>query len=277
MENSIAVKNQWTQEQIDTIKKTVAAGASEAELQMFLHLATKYQLDPFAKEIFLIQLPSKNGSRNSIMTSRDGYLSIAERNPHYQGMDSDAVYENDNFVKDNNGIHHTYSPKNRGRLIGGFAAVYRDDRKTASYFFAPIGDYFKENQVWRQYPHAMIVKVAESMALKRAFSISGLVTQEEIQNDKIDAPMSKNEEILKNGNIDRRVISDLWQKFIDFYDGDQEMAKNVMRDIVHGLPSANWTQNEIKSLEDFLISKGNDHIAESDGNEVIEAETVKEA
>ena len=36
MENSIAVKNQWTQEQIDTIKKTVAAGASEAELQMFL-------------------------------------------------------------------------------------------------------------------------------------------------------------------------------------------------------------------------------------------------
>ena len=36
------------------------------------------------------------------------------------------------------------------------------------------------SEVWRQYPHTMILKVAESMALKRAFSISGLVTDDEL-------------------------------------------------------------------------------------------------
>ena len=41
-------------------------------------------------------------------------------------------------------------------------------------------DYDRGAGVWQQFPHAMIVKVAEAMALKRAFSISGLVTQEEI-------------------------------------------------------------------------------------------------
>ena len=42
----------WTREEINTIKRTVARGATDDELVMFLHLAKTYGLDPFAKDIW---------------------------------------------------------------------------------------------------------------------------------------------------------------------------------------------------------------------------------
>ena len=241
----------WNEKQIDTLRKTVAAGANDEELQMFLHLASKYQLDPFAKELFFIQVPTKNGNRNTIMTSRDGYLSIAERNPHYKGIVSDAVYANDKFIKGQE-VQHTYSLNNRGELAGAYALVYRDDRIAPIYFFAPIKDYYKESQVWRQYPHAMIVKVAEAMALKRAFSISGLVTQEEIQNEK-DTTTEIHEQ-RKNSDEKQwqNIIVKIWNDFVNFYDGEQEQAKNIIQEIVGKKPSNQWTPEDVKKLDDFL-------------------------
>jgi hypothetical protein len=53
--------------------------------------------------------------------------------------------------------------------------------------FAPFAEYnAPSNGTWKKYPSAMILKVAEAMALKRAFSISGLVTREEL--DASDEP-----------------------------------------------------------------------------------------
>ena len=69
----------WTAEQIEIIRRTVAVDASPAELNMFLHLAAKYDLDPLAREIWFI----KTGRRNVIMTSRDGYLKIAHTSPQF--------------------------------------------------------------------------------------------------------------------------------------------------------------------------------------------------
>ena len=54
--------NQLTAEQIELMKRTVAKGATDDELRMFLHLAHKYDLDPFAKEIWL-WLKQKRRSR----------------------------------------------------------------------------------------------------------------------------------------------------------------------------------------------------------------------
>ena len=64
----------WTREEVNTIKMTVARDATDAELSMFLHLASSYGLDPFAKDIWFIK--DRTG-RPIIMTSRDGYLKIA--------------------------------------------------------------------------------------------------------------------------------------------------------------------------------------------------------
>ena len=97
----------------------------------------------------------------------------------YDGLVSDVVRENDKFRRKETGINHQYGT-NRGQIVGSYALVYRKDRSYPVYVFAPFEEYRSDTKVWKQYPSAMILKVAESMALKRAFSVSGLVSREEM-------------------------------------------------------------------------------------------------
>jgi len=175
----------FNEEELETIRNTVAKGATESEFKMFITLATRYGLDPFNKEIFFWKVKG----RPTIMTSRDGYLKIADRHPEYDGLVSDVVRENDQFKRTSEGIDHQYS-SNRGEIIGAYALVYRKDRSYPIYIFAPFDEYNADSRVWNQYPSAMILKVAESMALKRAFTVSGLVSREEMEVTQIQEESS---------------------------------------------------------------------------------------
>jgi len=78
----IANDNPWSKEQIELIKRTVAKGASDDELKLFLHLAARYDLDPFTRQIWFI----KYGDDAHIFTGRDGFLHIAHRSGAFNGM-----------------------------------------------------------------------------------------------------------------------------------------------------------------------------------------------
>ena len=171
----------FTEEEIETIKRTVASEANTDELKMFLHVAKSYGLDPFNKEIFFWKVKGKP----TIMTSRDGYLKIADRHPQYDGLVSDVVRKNDSFKRKSDGIEHEYGTE-RGDIVGAYALVYRKDRSYPVYVFAPFEEYRSDTKVWYQYPSAMILKVAESMALKRSFSVSGLVSREEMDVQQLE-------------------------------------------------------------------------------------------
>jgi phage recombination protein Bet len=171
----------FTEEEIETIKRTVASEADTDELKMFLHVAKSYGLDPFNKEIFFWKVKGKP----TIMTSRDGYLKIADRHPQYDGLVSDVVRKNDNFKRKTEGIEHEYGTE-RGDIVGAYALVYRKDRNYPVYVFASFEEYRADTKVWYQYPSAMILKVAESMALKRSFSVSGLVSREEMDVQQLE-------------------------------------------------------------------------------------------
>lgn len=171
----------FSPEQMQLMKDTVAKGVSDNEFMLFMHLAQHYGLDPFAKEVWCIKYGNNPAT---IFTSRDGYLKIASRDPQMDGIQSDAVCANDSLEKLTDGtVLHTYGNP-RGALLGAYALVFRKDRSRPAYFYAPMAEYNAgSNPTWKKYPTAMIIKVAEAMALKRAFSISGLVTQEELGLD----------------------------------------------------------------------------------------------
>lgn len=204
----VAAAPSWTPAQIELIKKTVAKGATDDELQMFLYLANKYNLDPFAKEIWFIKRVKKiksgkdsygndkwdyprlaNGeidysdAETTIMTSRDGYLKIAQDHPNYEGLISFPVREGDEFGVDaiNYTVSHKFSAK-RGKIIGAWARCDRIGFKPQITFvdFTEYND--EKSNTWKRYPSAMIQKVAEAFVLKRQFSITGLVTQEEMNS-----------------------------------------------------------------------------------------------
>jgi phage recombination protein Bet len=169
------VTTNYTRDQINTIRNTVAKGADDNELAMFLHIANTYGLDPFLKEIFYSE------QMKTIITSRDGYLKVAQRDPDFEGIQSMAVCKNDDFSVDmvNNVVNHSFGKGERGDVIGAWAVCYRKGRKPVI-AYADYAEYNRGNQIWKTYKSAMCCKVAEAFALKRQFGISGLVTQEEM-------------------------------------------------------------------------------------------------
>src|SRR5439155_19140757 len=56
------------QEQIDLIKRTLAVGATNDELRLFIAACERYGLDPLARQIYFV----KYGGKVSVQTSIDG-------------------------------------------------------------------------------------------------------------------------------------------------------------------------------------------------------------
>lgn len=209
---------EWKPEQVQLIKNTIAKGATDDELQMFLYLSQRYGLDPFLKEIWFIKRVKKQKDRNGnwnyprlpngeidysnaetvMMTSRDGYLKIAQQSPEYRGLSAGVVKEGDEFefLANECTVRHKFGTK-RGNILGAWAIAFRDGRMPMA-VFVDFTEYFVENNnTWKQYPSAMIQKVAETFVLKRQFGINGLVTKEELSeadagvNDSQPAPASE--------------------------------------------------------------------------------------
>lgn len=175
-------------ELINLIHNTVAQGATENELKLLLYLSKEYNLDPLKKEIYFL----KYAGRSTYITSRDGYLKIANHNPEFDGLESDVVYLGDKLTKRDDGsllieYGESHLAFDKTKLTGAFCTVFRKDRSKSITVFVSIKDYYKKGMpIWEQYTNAMILKVSEAMALKRAFAISGLTTQEEIEREKLD-------------------------------------------------------------------------------------------
>lgn len=171
--------------EVDLIRKSIALGATDDEFKTFMYLCRAYDLDPLKKEIYFI----KYSNKATILTSRDGYLKIANLNENFNGLESDVVYQGDVLTKREDGsLHITYGLEHltfdKSKLAGAFCSVFRKDRTKATTVFVSIKEYYKKDApIWQQYTNAMILKVAEAMALKRAFAISGLVTKEEIDDE----------------------------------------------------------------------------------------------
>lgn len=187
--------------QVAVIHDTVAKECSVEELHMFLELAARYNLDPFAREIWAVKMGGQNasGGKVTIMVGRDGFLKIANTNPDYEGMEGDVVHANDIFkVTRDKGtpvVDHVYESgpdKSRGEIVGAWAMVYRKGRKP-TYFYAPIEEYRPTSESklkyspWGAQESAMILKCAQATALRQAFSISGLAGAEEMARQSPDS------------------------------------------------------------------------------------------
>lgn len=176
---------QFTNEQVNLIKQQIAPDATDDELKLFLYQAQRTGLDPLTRQIYCIHRNVKTTEygkdvwkkKMSIQTSIDGFRVIAERSGEYAGQDEPI------FIKEN------------GVLIFCKITVYKfrgNTRYPASVGVAHWSEYAqtdKDNKpiaMWKKMPHIMLAKVAEALALRKAFpqDLSGLYTGDEIA----DAP-----------------------------------------------------------------------------------------
>jgi phage recombination protein Bet len=165
MENSLQ-KIDFTQDQIDLIKKQIAPKANENELKLFLYQCARTGLDPLARQIYCIPI----GVRMTIQTSIDGFRVVAERSGSYAGQSEPE------FVEDE-----------KGNIICCKVRVYRFSqqgiRYEASVGVAYWSEYAQQSPMWNKMKHTMISKCAEALALRKAFpqDLSGLYTTDEMQ------------------------------------------------------------------------------------------------
>ncbi len=164
--------------------ETVGKGLTPTEFALFLTVAARTGLDPFARQIYAIKRKQRqpDGSYKEVMvlqTGIDGFRSIGSRTGNYAGQEGpqwcgrDGVWhdiwlEDDFPAAARVGIYLKGSDK----PVWG-VAKWRE--------FAPLNDKGQVTGLWYKMPDHMLAKCAEAQAWRKAFpyEMAGVRAEEE--------------------------------------------------------------------------------------------------
>jgi len=207
MTNEIEILG-YKNDEIDAIKSVMGFRMSDMDLKVFLHICRETRLDPVRRQIYAIP----RGNKMTVQTSIDGFRLIAERTGCYApGRPSQFHYDD------------------KGNLLAATAYV----KKLAGGVWHEVGEqallceYMGQTQFWKKMPSAMLSKVAESRALRRAFpdALSGLLSDDEM--DQADNKFThKPEPVVEEDPI---ISDEQWEKIDKFINGRKDLREKITK------------------------------------------------
>ncbi len=155
--------------------------ATEAEAYLFAEFCRRKGADPMTKQVYLVIYEGQNGRQANFIAGKEYFTEKAENHPQFDGMEAGIVVR----PKDGGPLEYrkgTLWLKQEESLIGGWAKVYRKDRKQAQEAEVPLEDYDTKKNLWVKMPATMIRKVAMVQALREAFptNLGGLYDRAEM-------------------------------------------------------------------------------------------------
>ena len=160
------LQTRFNTEQLSLIKNQIAIGATDDELKLFMYQCNRTGLDPLTRQIYFV----KRGNKMTIQTSIDGFRVIAERSGLYAGQDEPVfTYTESGELQKCAITVYKFSPTGQRYPAATGVAFYKE------YYPNPV-------MLQKSLAHTMLSKVAESLALRKAFpqDLSGIYTTEEM-------------------------------------------------------------------------------------------------
>ena len=188
----------WSESQVAALKQLGLSQASQGDLKVFFHQSQRTGLDPFARQIYMIN----RGGKFTIQTSIDGFRIVAQRSGNYGGQTPAEWCGEDGVWKD---VWLDKKPPLAARI-----GVYYKDTPNPTYAVAKWDSYAQDKSpIWTKMPDLMLAKCAEALALRKAFpnDLSGLYTNDEMnQADEPKSAPSKESAVAPAKIIEAQVI-----------------------------------------------------------------------
>lgn len=170
MSTEVAIVQEMGNEKLELIKKTVAKGATDLELELFLHACKRTGLDPLMKQIYAIKRKDRASGKEvmAIQTGIDGYRLIADRTGQYAGSDEPQYVVAEDGWPDMASVT-IY------KMVGSVRCPFSASARWKEYCQ-------EASPMWKKMPFLMLGKCAEALALRKAFpaELSGVYTHEEM-------------------------------------------------------------------------------------------------
>lgn len=224
---------EFSDEQKEIIKGTVAQGLSDFEFKFFLEVAKRSGLDPFQRQIHAV----KRQGKLCIQTGIDGFRVIAARTREYAGQ------EEKDFEYEGNSKFPTKARCTVYRLVQGHRVSFTATCRWAEFY---PGD--KQGFMWRDKPEVMLGKCVEAQALRMAFpaETKGLYEEAELQRPVKEGP-TRADLLNKPKDIPEVVEADT----SDLSESEETSEGNPSEVLIKGKRVADHTTEELQALLDW--------------------------
>lgn len=182
----------WNDRQLAALKHMGVEDAPAGDLDVFMHVAQRTGLDPFAKQIYMIGRSAKVrdangnerwGTKYTIQTGIDGYRLTADRAARQHG---DLLEQEDPVWCGEDGVWRDAWLDAKNPPAAARVVVLKNGRRypaTVSYAeYVQTDKQGNPTSMWRRMPANQLAKCAEAQALRKAYpnDLANLYTDEEM-------------------------------------------------------------------------------------------------
>jgi recombination protein RecT len=181
MSKQIALVGNWSLEDVNTMKDTLAKDTNDSQFQLFLRTAHASGLNPFLNHIYAIVYQGKM----SLQIGIEGIAYLAKQKEGFLGYDAQVVYDGEEFKARRNkeGVWEIEHEPNvlgnqEATIRGAYAVAYREGFKpyTVIMKWSEVEHFQKssipnQQTMWKRYTADMFKKHVLKRALKGQFGI----------------------------------------------------------------------------------------------------------